>query len=215
MHMSSPFRDCMEQALDEAKRRGDTRLGTDHLLLGVLHDPRAIGLLGADLADARSAMDRLDVAALAAVGVDSDVTLTASGAAAGHVGRSVRSTCLRESVRDAKLRRVKTIGVDSVLRSLLGRPAPDPAQDLLAEMGIDADALRSTRRPRPSPLRTADIMWLQPSSAAIRRTPQPSALRRTIAATSSGALIASPCGHIVRRETPPFEPVIRTLRLRA
>ena len=143
MHMSSPFRDCMEQALDEAKRRGDTRLGTDHLLLGVLHDPRAIGLLGADLADARSAMDRLDVAALAAVGVDSDVTLTASRRGSRPRWSVGAQHVLRESVRDAKLRRVKAIGVDSVLRSLLGRPAPDPAQDLLAEMGIDADALRT------------------------------------------------------------------------
>src|SRR6478609_5244208 len=57
-------------------------------------------------------------------------------------------------------------------------------------------------------------MWLQPSSAAIRRTPQPSTLRRTIAATSSGALIVSPCGCTIRRETSPFEPTIRTLRLR-
>src|SRR5690349_20128698 len=51
-------------------------------------------------------------------------------------------------------------------------------------------------------------MWLQPSSAAIRRTPQPSALRRTIAATSSGALILSPCASTPRREISLLDPTI-------
>ena len=50
---------------------------------------------------------------------------------------------LRESVRDAKLRRVKTIDVDSVLGALLDRPAPDPVHELLAEMDVDEDLVRS------------------------------------------------------------------------
>jgi hypothetical protein len=36
------------------------------------------------------------------------------------------------------------------------------------------------------------VMWLQPSSDAIRWTPQPSEFSRTIAATSSGSRIPSP-----------------------
>jgi hypothetical protein len=38
-------------------------------------------------------------------------------------------------------------------------------------------------------------MWLQPSSVAIRFTPQPSRFSRSIAATSSGAFISSPRSH--------------------
>ena len=143
MQMSSPFRECMEQAFEEAKRRGDARLGTDHVLLGALHDPRGSGLVGADVADARSAMDRLDLAALAAVGIDTDVPFTASRRGSKPRWSVGAQQVLRESVRDAKLRRAKVIDVASVLRSLLDRPAPDPAHELLAEIGVDADVVRT------------------------------------------------------------------------
>ena len=62
----------LTSAAKEARRRGDRRLGTDHLLLGLLHDEdsRAARALGVSLADARAASDALDVAALAAVGIE-------------------------------------------------------------------------------------------------------------------------------------------------
>src|SRR3954468_8935878 len=141
IQMSSPFRGCMEQALEEAIRRGDTRLGTDHLLLGALHDPRARALVGADVADARSAMDRLDSAALAAAGIETDVAFTESRHRSRTRWSVAAKQVLGESLRDAKLRRAKTIGVDSVLRALLDRRGPDPAHDLLAELRIDPDAV--------------------------------------------------------------------------
>src|SRR5260221_9395240 len=61
----------LTSATEEARRRGDRRLGTDHLLLGLLHDEdsAAAQALGVSLADARAASDALDRAALAAVGV--------------------------------------------------------------------------------------------------------------------------------------------------
>ena len=88
-------------------------------------------------------MDRLDLASLAAVGIDTDVTFTASRRGSRPRWSVGAQHVLRESVRDAKLRRVKVIDVASVLRSLLDRPAPDPAHELLAEMGIDADVVRT------------------------------------------------------------------------
>ena len=61
----------LTSATEEARRRGDRRLGTDHLLLGLLHDgdSQAARALGVSLADARAASDALDRAALAAVGI--------------------------------------------------------------------------------------------------------------------------------------------------
>ena|SRR5215470_8094523 len=61
----------MTSAAEEASRRGDRRLGTDHPLLGILHaeDSPAAKAPGVSLADARAAVDRLDAAALAAVGI--------------------------------------------------------------------------------------------------------------------------------------------------
>ncbi|MYS42867.1 hypothetical protein GTY23_16820, partial [Streptomyces sp. SID5998] len=42
-------RAAVTSAVDEASLRGDRRIGTEHLLLGVLHEPGAARALGADL----------------------------------------------------------------------------------------------------------------------------------------------------------------------
>jgi hypothetical protein len=61
-------------ANDEARRRGDRRLGTDHLVLGLLHerDSAASRALGVDLAAARAISEALDLSALRAVGIKVD-----------------------------------------------------------------------------------------------------------------------------------------------
>lgn len=63
-------REAVTSALSEATLRGDRRIGTEHLLLGVLHEPSSVQALGTDLETARAALDALDRSALAAVGVD-------------------------------------------------------------------------------------------------------------------------------------------------
>jgi hypothetical protein len=62
----------LTSATEEARRRGDRRLGTDLLLLGLLHEPDspAARALGVSLAEARAAVDALDRAALTAVGIE-------------------------------------------------------------------------------------------------------------------------------------------------
>ena len=62
-------RAVLTAATEEARRRGDRRLGTDHLLLGVLHAEPAVEALGVTLESARAASQELDRAALVAVGV--------------------------------------------------------------------------------------------------------------------------------------------------
>jgi hypothetical protein len=61
----------LTSATQEARRLGDRRLGTDHLL-GLLHDEDfpAAKALGVSLADARTASEALDRAALVAVGIE-------------------------------------------------------------------------------------------------------------------------------------------------
>ncbi|MFC6085123.1 Clp protease N-terminal domain-containing protein, partial [Sphaerisporangium aureirubrum] len=68
----SPFVTVVKAALDEARRRGSRRMGTEHLLLGLLRLPAspAARALGVDLAEARSTLDALDRAALRAIGID-------------------------------------------------------------------------------------------------------------------------------------------------
>ena len=59
------------QASEEARRRGDRRTGTDHILLALFEDPSIEAVLGVNLAQARQALDSLDHEALAALGLRS------------------------------------------------------------------------------------------------------------------------------------------------
>jgi hypothetical protein len=59
------------QASEEARRRGDRRTGTDHLLLALLEDPSIEALLGVSLQQARQAHESLDHEALVALGLGS------------------------------------------------------------------------------------------------------------------------------------------------
>ena len=59
------------QASEEARRRGDRRVGTDHILLALFEDPSIETVLGVSLQRARQALDSLDHEALAAIGLGS------------------------------------------------------------------------------------------------------------------------------------------------
>ncbi len=63
-------------ARNEAVRRGDRTIGTEHFVLALLVDPAspAAGAIGCDLDTARRALDVLDTEALAAIGIDSGIT---------------------------------------------------------------------------------------------------------------------------------------------
>ena len=59
------------QASEEARRRGDRRTGTDHVLLALLEDPSIEVVLGVSLQQARQALESLDHEALGALGLGS------------------------------------------------------------------------------------------------------------------------------------------------
>ena len=59
------------RASEEARRRGDRRTGTDHLLLALLEDPSIEVMLGVSLQQARQALASLDQEALGALGMGS------------------------------------------------------------------------------------------------------------------------------------------------
>src|SRR6202012_1520237 len=57
-------------AREEARRRGNRRVGTEDVVLGLLREPDVAELLGCDLDTAREALDAMDRDALAAIGID-------------------------------------------------------------------------------------------------------------------------------------------------
>jgi ATP-dependent Clp protease ATP-binding subunit ClpA len=130
-------------ARDEAVRRGDRTIGTEHLVLALLADPAspAAKALGCDLDSARRALDALDHEALAAIGIQPGIT---SRPVAVHGTGRLRLTPAAKTVitgiRDA--RKSRGAGLGTVLSALLDLPCPDPAAELLAALGVDAQAAR-------------------------------------------------------------------------
>lgn len=141
-------RAAVASALGEATLRGDRRIGTEHLLLGVLHEPGAVRALGSDLESARAALDALDRSALAAVGIDVQGierlptpaspkrTPFTSGA------RAVLPRALTETRRAGSRR----ITPEHLLLALLDCEQPDPAAELMARLGVDRAAVRERMR---------------------------------------------------------------------
>ncbi|MEU6976908.1 MULTISPECIES: Clp protease N-terminal domain-containing protein [unclassified Streptomyces] len=141
-------RAAVNSALGEAALRGDRRIGTEHLLLGVLHDPESVRAFGTDLESARAALDALDRSALAAVGIDVQGierppippsrkrTPFTSGA------RAVLPRALAETRRAGSRR----IAPEHLLMALLDCEQPDPAAELMERCGVDRAAVRERVR---------------------------------------------------------------------
>jgi hypothetical protein len=128
---------------DEAVRRGDRTIGTEHLVLALLADPAspAARALGCDLDSAREALDALDRQALAAIGIEPGITAgPVTARATGRLRLTPAAKAVLTGIRDARKSRGAGLGI--VLSALLGLPRPDPAAELLAALGVDAQAAR-------------------------------------------------------------------------
>jgi hypothetical protein len=141
---STAARRWVAAASDEARLRGDRRVGTDHLLVGLLHVPTMASALGVDVAAARAAMIALDRQAMAAVGINvPSLPVRVEKSGRGRVPFTAGSkVVLRWSVRDARWDNSRQIDLEHVLLALLDRGAPDPVAGLLAELAVDPDAVR-------------------------------------------------------------------------
>jgi ATP-dependent Clp protease ATP-binding subunit ClpA len=137
----------LASATEEARRRGDRRLGTDHLLLGLLHDEDspAARALRVSLADARAASDALDRAALAAVGIQVNNLAEGPPAPAGRrlppLTAGARAV-FKRAVDEARPARSGRIDTTCFLLALLSLQRPDPAAELLDALGVDPAAVR-------------------------------------------------------------------------
>jgi ATP-dependent Clp protease ATP-binding subunit ClpA len=139
-------RAVLASATAEAQRLGDRRIGTHHLLLALLHDPipPTVGILGVDLAAARSLLTELDRAALAAIGIDAaplDRTESASSGRRPPFTSGARNV-LHQAVTQARADGSNRVEDRHLLRAILRLKQPDPAAQLLEALNIDsADAL--------------------------------------------------------------------------
>ncbi|MFJ4229896.1 Clp protease N-terminal domain-containing protein [Paenarthrobacter nicotinovorans] len=130
-------------AMEEARSLGDKRMGTEHLLLGALHERGPSEALGVSLEDARRAAARLDAAALKAIGFDSKDLTRAEMPTRGRKppfssgAKEVMAAMLKSAV-DQKSRKITA---SSLVVSLLDRGEHDPVTALLQELRVDRAAV--------------------------------------------------------------------------
>jgi hypothetical protein len=143
------------QASEEARRRGDRRTGTDHILLALFEDPSIEAVLGVNLQQAREALESLDREALAGVGLGSgdDAPPIAMRAVPKKPGiRDVakkdrfRMTpaakrVLEEAYKPRGHRKFQVTGFEVLAHILALRP-PDPAAVLLGALGVNTPEVR-------------------------------------------------------------------------
>jgi hypothetical protein len=130
---------ALRRAGEEVARRGDRRVGTDHLLLGLLHDADVAEALGVDVERARAVARDLDQAALAAIGVDlgDDLPSAPTRVRVGHIPlTSAARAAIGRSGAVADAERVRRIEPRHLLAALREGEEPDPAAVLFAALGV-------------------------------------------------------------------------------
>ena len=138
------------RASEEARRRGDRRTGTEHLLLALFEDPSIEAVLGVNLQQARQALESLDREALGALGL---------GAGADAPPLPMRAVPKKPRIRDVAKkdrfrmtpaakkvleaaykprghRKLQVTGPE-VLTQILTLQPPDPAAVLLGALGVN------------------------------------------------------------------------------
>jgi len=142
------------RAGEEARRRGDRRTGTDHLLLALLEDPSIEVVLGVSLQQARQAHESLDHQALATLGLGSGTDAPPLPMRAVPKKPTFRDVMKKDRLRmtpaakkvlekAVKPNRRKTqVTAQQVLAQILTLQPPDPAAVLLGALGVDTSEVR-------------------------------------------------------------------------
>jgi len=142
------------RASEEARRRGDRRTGTDHILLALFEDPSIEAVLGVNLQQAREALESLDREALDAVGLGAGTDAPPLPMRAVPKKPTIRAVMQKDRLRltpaakkvlqeAVKPNRRKTqVTAQQVLVQILTLQPPDPAAVLLDTLGVDRAAVR-------------------------------------------------------------------------
>ena len=143
------------QASEEARRRGDRRTGTDHLLLALLEDPSTEAVVGVSLQQAREALDSLDREALGALGLGSGIDAPPLPMRPVPKKPRIRDVAkkdrfrmtpaakkvLEDAYKPKGHRKLQVTGPE-VLAQILALEPPDPAAVLLGALGVNMSEVR-------------------------------------------------------------------------
>ena len=143
------------RAGEEARRRGDRRTGTDHVLLALFEDPTIEAVLGVSLQQARQALESLDKEALGALGMKSGTDAPPLPMRAVPDKPRLRDIMMQkdrlrmtpaakkvlEEASKPNRRRLQVTG-QQVLAQILTLQPPDPAAALLGALGVNTSEVR-------------------------------------------------------------------------
>ncbi|HXW78768.1 MAG TPA: Clp protease N-terminal domain-containing protein [Acidimicrobiales bacterium] len=142
------------QASEEARRRGDRRTGTDHILLALLEDPSIELPLGVNLQQARQALESLDLQALGALGFGPGTDAPELPMRAVPKKPRLRDIVQKDRPRPTPAakkvlqdavkpnRRKSRVTAQQVLAQILTLGPPDPATALLGALGVNKSEVR-------------------------------------------------------------------------
>ena len=143
------------RASEEARRRGDRRTGTDHLLLALFEDPSVEVVLGVNLRQARQALESLDHEALGALGLGPGSDAPALPMRAVPKKPRIRDVAKKDRFRmtpaakkvleeayKPKGHRKFQVTSTQVLAQILTLQPPDPAAVLLGALGVNTSEVR-------------------------------------------------------------------------
>jgi hypothetical protein len=142
------------RASEEARRRGDRRTGTDHILLALFEDPSIEAVLGVNLQQARLGLESLDQEALGALGLGSGTDAPPLPMRAVPGKPTIRAVMKKDRFRmtpaakkvlerAVKPNRRKTqVTAQQVLAEILALQPPDPAAVLLGALDVNTAEVR-------------------------------------------------------------------------
>jgi len=142
------------QAGEEARRRGDRRTGTDHILLALLEDPSIEVVLGVSLQQARQGLESLDHEALGALGLGFGTDVPTLPMRVVPKKPRIRDVMTKDRLRMTPAakkvleeaskpnRRRLQITAQQVLARILALQPPDPAAVLLGALGVNTSEVR-------------------------------------------------------------------------
>ena len=142
------------RASEEARRRGDRRTATDHLLLALWEDPSIEVVLGVSLQQARQALASLDEEALGALGMGPGTDAPPLPGRAVPKKPTFRAVMNKHRLRMTPVakkvlqeavkpnRRKTRVTAQQVLAQILALQPPDPAAVLLAALGVNTSEVR-------------------------------------------------------------------------
>jgi ATP-dependent Clp protease ATP-binding subunit ClpA len=137
------------RASEEARRRGDRRTGTDHILLALFEDPSIEAVLGVNLQQARQALESLDREALDALGLGAGTDAPPLPMRAVPKKPRIRDVAKKDRFRMTPAakkvleeaskpnRRRLYVTAPQVLAQILALEPPDPAAVLLGALGVN------------------------------------------------------------------------------